>query len=218
MTRIAVIHATILSHQPIADAFQQLWPQAVTTNFTDDSLSADLAASGDLNENIFRRIADLTAYAINCGAQGILFSCSGFGAAIDAAKADLDIPVLKPDEAMIDDALSSGPRIAGLATFLPTISSLRSQLELAATRRNLSPRIQLAYVPGALEALQAGRPQAHDALILQAAKELSGYDVLVLAQFSMARVYTAVSRAIDQPVLTSPHSAVSRLRSFYVDD
>ncbi len=218
MTRIAIIHATILSHQPIADAFQQLWPQAITTNLTDDSLSTDLAASGNLNENIFRRIADLTAYTINCGAQGVLFSCSGFGAAIDAAKRDLDIPVLKPDEAMIDDALSSGPRIAGLATFLPTISSLRSQLELAAARRNLSPHIQLTYVPGALEALQGGQWRTHDDLILQAAMKLSAYDVLVLAQFSMARVYTAVSRATDRPVLTSPHSAVRRLRSFYVDD
>jgi Asp/Glu/hydantoin racemase len=218
MTRIAIIHATILSHQPIADAFQRLWPQAITTNLTDDSLSADLVASGDLDENIFRRIADLAGYAIDCGAQGMLFSCSGFGAAIDAAKRDLDIPVLKPDEAMIDDALSSGPRIAGLATFLPTISSLRTQLELAAARRNLSPHIQLTYVPGALKALQAGQPQAHDALILQAAKQLSGYDVLVLAQFSMARAHTAISGATDRPILTSPHSAVSRLRSLYVDD
>ncbi|MDH3671148.1 MAG: aspartate/glutamate racemase family protein [Gammaproteobacteria bacterium] len=218
MTRIAVIHATILSHQPIAEAFQRLWPEAITTNLTDDSLSADLAASGDLNENIFSRIADLVGYAVNCGAQGILFSCSGFGAAIDAARQDLDIPVLKPDEAMIDDTLSSGTRIAGLATFLPTVRSLRTQLELAAARRNLSPRIQLTYVPGALKALQSGRLQEHDALILQAAKELSGYDVLVLAQFSMARAYTAIRRATDRPVLTSPHSAVSRLRSFYVDD
>ena len=51
MTRIAVIHATILSHQPIAEAFQRLWPEATTTNLTDDSLSTDLAASDDLNED-----------------------------------------------------------------------------------------------------------------------------------------------------------------------
>ena len=218
MTRIAVIHATILSHQPIAEAFQRLWPEATTTNLTDDSLGTDLAASSDPNENIFSRIASLANYAAGCGAQGILFSCSGFETAIDVAKRDLDIPVLKPDEAMIDDALSSGKRIAGLATFLPTISSLRTQLELAAARRNLSPRIQLTYVPGALKALQSGQVQEHDALTLQAAKELSGYDVLVLAQFSMARAYTAISRVTDRPVLTSPHSAVSRLRSLYVDD
>lgn len=218
MTRIAVIHATILSHQPVAEAFQRLWPKAMTTNLTDDSLSTDLAASGDLNENIFNRIASLTNYAADCGAQGILFSCSGFGAAIDAARQDLEIPVLKPDEAMIDDALSSGTRIVGLATFPPTISSLRTQLELAAAHRNLSPCIQVTYVPGALKALQSGHPQEHDALILQAVKELSDYDVLVLAQFSMARAYTAVSRVTDRPILTSPHSAVSRLRSLYVDD
>ncbi len=218
MTRIAVIHATTLSHQPIAEALQRLWPEAITTNITDDSLSTDLAASDDLNENIFSRIADLAGYAVNCGAQGILFSCSGFGAAIDAARQDLDIPVLKPDEAMIDDALSSGTRIAGLATFPPTISSLRTQLELAAARRNLSPHIQLTYVPDALTALQSGQLQEHDALILQVVKELSGYDVLVLAQFSMARAYTAICSATDAPVLTSPHSAVRRLRSLYVDD
>ena len=216
MPRIAVIHATDLSHRPIANAFQELWPEAITTNLTDDSLSTDLAASGDLNGDIFSRIANLANYAVTYGAQGILFSCSGFGAAIDAARQDLGIPVLKPDEAMIDDALSSGTRIAGLATFLPTISSLRVQLELAAARRNLSPHIHLTYVPGALTALQSGQVKEHDDLILQAAEQISGYDVLVLAQFSMARAHSAVSRATDRPVLTSPHSAVSRLRSLLV--
>jgi hypothetical protein len=46
-----------------------------------------------------------------------LFTCPGFGAVFEEAKKALSIPVLKPDEAMGDEALSAGPCIGRLATF-----------------------------------------------------------------------------------------------------
>ncbi|MFQ5757638.1 MAG: aspartate/glutamate racemase family protein [Acidiferrobacterales bacterium] len=215
--RIALIHATALAHEPICEAFLRLWPEARTVNLTDDSLSEDLAEASELNPGITTRILSLARYAADCGAEGILFTCSGFGSAIDAAKKALTIPVLKPDEAMIEEALSCGPRIAGLASFLPSIVSLRTELVAAAAGQRISPQIELRHVPGAMEALRAGRAEEHDAAITRAAQALTNYDVLILAQFSMARARAAIADVRGRRILTSPDSAVTKLRSFFVE-
>jgi aspartate/glutamate racemase len=68
---------------------------------------------------------------------------------------------------------------------------------------------------GALAALDAGDVATHDRLAADAARraQAMGCDVIVLAQFSLARAATAVERAVPLPVLTAPASAVRRLRS-----
>ena len=211
--RIALIHAVTFARDPVADAFTRLWPDAETVNLTDDSLSEDLVRAGALTPDFTARMAHLARYAVDCGADAILFTCSAFGAAIEEARNGLPVPVLKPDEAMIDEALSAGPRIGGLATFAPTIESLRAEIEAAAARRGLSPEIDVRHVPGALDALRADRAGEHDALIARAAEDLADCDALVLAQFSMARAATAVAGLPRRRVLTSPDAAVRRLRS-----
>ena len=211
--RIALIHAVTFARDPVADAFSRLWPDAETVHLTDESLGEDLARAGALTPDFTARMAHLARYAVECGADGVLFTCSAFGAAIEEARNGLPVPVLKPDEAMIDEALSAGPRIGGLATFAPTIGSLGAEIEAAAARRGLTPKIDLRHVPGALDALRADRAGEHDALIARAAEDLADCDALVLAQFSMARAATAVAGLPRRRVLTSPDAAVRRLRS-----
>ena len=46
MPRIALIHALSHSVDPINQAMASDWPEATRMNLLDDSLSADLAASG----------------------------------------------------------------------------------------------------------------------------------------------------------------------------
>ena len=211
--RIALIHATTVARDPVVDAFSRLWPEAGTVHLTDESLSEDLARAGALTPDFTTRMAHLARYAVDCGADAILFTCSAFGAAIEDARNGLSVPVLKPDEAMIDEALSAGARIGGLATFAPTIDSLRAEIEAAAARRGLTPEIELRHVPGALDALRADRAGEHDSLIAGAAEDLAECDALVLAQFSMARAATAVTGLPHRRVLTAPDAAVRKLRS-----
>ncbi|MBI4207857.1 MAG: arylsulfatase, partial [Betaproteobacteria bacterium] len=140
--RIALIHATPVAIEPIVDAFTRLWPEARTTNLLDDSLAADLAAEDRLTERMIDRFVTLARYAHGCGADAILFTCSAFGPAIEAAQAALNIPVLKPNEAMFDEALAAGKRIGLLATFAPSIPALRAELEQMARRRQLELEIK----------------------------------------------------------------------------
>ena len=201
-----------MAQGPIHGAFERLWPEARIADLTEASLATDLAEAGELTDAFTDRMAALVAYGVETGADGVLFTCSAFGSAIEAARDGVEIPVLKPDEAMIEAALSQGSSIGGLATFEPTIPSLAGELEAAAEARGLKPDIDLRHVPGALEALQSGRADEHDTLIAEAAAGMTDVDVLMLAQFSMSGARDAIAEVAGRPVLTAPDEAVKKLK------
>lgn len=212
-TRIALIHALQFSVAPAMDAFGTLWPEAECCNLLDDALSVDRQRAGALTPAISARIAALADYAGACGAQGILYTCSAFGAAIEAVARRSAIPVLKPNEAMFDEALALGKRIGMLATFEPSVAGMDAEFGVAAA--GSGAKLTTICVPAAMAALQRGDAAAHDALLAEAAQrpEARGFDALLLAQFSMARARDAVQAASRLPVLTSPHSAVRLLKA-----
>ena len=210
--RIALIHATPLAIDPIVAAFGRLWPEARTTNLLDDSLAADLAAAGQLTEHMIGRFLTLARYVHDCGADAILFTCSAFGPAIEATAAAMPIPVLKPNEAMLDAALAAGTRVGLVATFAPSIPALKAELEVMARAKKQSVTVTTRTLPDALAALQSGDAGTHDRLIAEAAAELMHCDALVLGQFSMASAARLIPAQTGCRVLTSPDSAVIRLR------
>jgi Asp/Glu/hydantoin racemase len=210
--RIALIHATPVAIDPIREAFASSWAQAQITNLLDDSLSTDLAAEGHLGERMIERFVTLAQYCAAYGANAILFTCSAFGVAIEAARASVNIPVLKPNEAMFAEALEAGRSMGLLSTFEPSIPSMVRELEQEAVRCNAHLSIRTRSVPEAMAALQGGDAETHDRLIAQASAEFGDCDVLMLAQFSMARAAARLPRRSGQRLLTSPHSAVARLK------
>src|SRR5215208_1500587 len=107
--RIALIHALKHSIVPIESSFARLWPDANLMNLVDDSLSADLARDGRLTEKMTERFLSLGRYVASTGADAIQFTCSAFGPCIEAvACAHAPMPVLKPNAAMIEQAVAKG--------------------------------------------------------------------------------------------------------------
>src|SRR6185437_6277320 len=161
--RIALVHALKHSIVPIEASFAKLWPEARLMNLLDDSLSADLARDGKLTDAMTRRFLAIGNYTASTGANGILFTCSAFGPCIEAvAGAHAPMPVLKPNEAMIEQAAKAGREVGLLSSFPPTLAE------------------------GALAALDRGDRAEHDRLVTEAAKELRDCDIIALAQYSMA--------------------------------
>jgi hypothetical protein len=210
--RICLIHAMPPSIPPIEAAFRLLWPEARLMNLLDDSLAADLARDGALTPAMTGRFLALARYAISAGADAILFTCSAFGPCIEAcAREFAPIPVLKPNEAMIEEAIAlTGPRgrIGLIATFAPTLTSMPPEFEAVAPDATLVP----CLVEGALAALNANDPAGHDMAAARAAEALSDCDVIALAQFSLSRAAGPVAAATGKTVLTTPDSAVRKLR------
>lgn len=207
--RIALIHALAHSIAPVNAELDRAWPGCVRMNLLDDSLSADLAASGNgLDDTMTARFVALADYAVATGVRGILFTCSAFGPCIDAvARRHQDIPVLRPNEAMIADAARVGRRIGLVGSFAPTLVSMPAEFP-----SNVTVLPELAE--GALDALTLGDTHLHDRLVVQAAQRVAGQgcDVVALAQFSLARAASLVEHAVRVPVLTTVGSAVRLLR------
>ena len=203
--RIALIHALRHSPPPIEAAFRELWPQAQLMNLLDDSLSADLARIGRLTPAMTDRFLTLARYAKGTGADAILFTCSAFGPCIDAVAAEMaPMLVLKPNEAMIEEAVAIGGRIGLLATFPGTLASMPAEFPAGLT---VVPQL----ADGALAALDRGDLEQHDGRAARASLALADCDVIALAQFSLARAAPRVKAATGRPVLTTPHSAVKKL-------
>ncbi len=214
MTRIALIHALAHSVDPINAAFARDWPQAQRMNLLDDSLSADLARNAQgpgqgLDAAMHERFQRLAQYAVDTGAQGILFTCSAFGPCIEAvARRHAAMPVLKPNEAMIAEAAVGRGVLGLISTFAPTLASMPSEFPASIV-------LETALAAGALDALNRGDGPTHDALIAERAVALKarGCERIALAQFSMARARAACEAATGLPVLTTVDSAVRALRA-----
>jgi len=202
--RIILIHALRESLAPTHEAFARLWPQPELRNILDDGLSADLERAGVLDERMTRRFLMLGRYAIQGGADAILFTCSAFGPCIDAVAADLaPLPVRKPMAAMVAQAVAHGGRIGLVASFAPTLASLMAEFPAG---HDVVPIL----ARGALSALERGDEREHDRLVVEAAGN-ANVDILALAQFSLARAAPALRMQSGKPVLTTPDSAVREL-------
>ena len=211
--RIALIHAVATAIPPIQHAFKEGWPEAQLSNLLDDDLMPAYTREGGLTPHITERICALALYAARSGADGILFTCSVFPQAEDLAKQLVTVPLLKPDEAMIAAALDAGSRIGVVATNPPAAPAAAAQLVVGAKDRGVEVRVIESVAEGAFAIGNAGDSTTHDRMVVEAAQCIADQvDVLCLAQVSMALARGAVQATVKVPVLTSPATAVARLK------
>ena len=118
------------------------------------------------------------------------------------------MPVLKPNEAMIEQAAARGRKIGLLSTFAPTLVSMPPEFPRSV---EIVPKL----VTGALAALDRGARAEHDRLVAEASRELHDCDLIALAQYSMAPAASLVADASGRPVLTTPDSAVRKLKELF---
>jgi Asp/Glu/hydantoin racemase len=219
MTRIALIHALEESVEPARTAFARDWPEAFAFDLLDTSLAVDRAAAGELTLSMVERFKSLGHYAANNAGSagntvGILFTCSAFGPAIDAVKATLSIPCLKPNESAFRLALSMGNNIGLMVTFGPSADALEAELLAMSSQLAREVKVRTVVVEGALAALKRGVGALHDQLVTQASASFgSDLDCLILGQFSLARARSSIVAAgTSTPVITTPAAAVQELR------
>jgi hypothetical protein len=212
--RIALVHALKHSIVPIEAAFAKLWPDARLMNLLDDSLSADLARDGKITGAMTERFSKIGRYAASTGVDAILFTCSAFGSCIEAvAREQAPMPVLKPNEAMIEQAVGQvgkigrkiGFKIGLLSSFPPTLVSMPPEFPRSV---EIVPKL----AEGAMAALDRGDRAEHDRLVSEASKDLRDCDLIALAQYSMAPTAELVARVSGRPVVTTPDSAVLKLK------
>ncbi len=193
-------------------AFAADWPEARISNLLDDGLFAWVREAGGVVPEMYDVFRTLTRYIVSRRADGILFTCSAFREVIDACIAEFRLPILKPNDAMIEQALAAGSRIAVMATVGPTIPSISAEILGMAAARGKKVELVPYVVDHAFDALAGGDAAKHDALVAAKAKEIRDCDVIVLAQFTLSRAVPAVAAVSSIPIFNSPGAAVAKLR------
>src|SRR5207302_791658 len=104
-----------------------------------------------------------------------------------------------------EQAVARAHRFGLVATFPPTLMSMPREFPRSV---EIVPKL----AAGALAALDRGDRAEHDRLVAEASRDLRDCDLIALAQYSMAPAAELVGEASGRPVLTTPDSAVLKLK------
>lgn len=214
--KIALIHATRLAIAPIEKTFQDYWPEANTFNLLDEGLLKDIDSLSSQQMN--QRFQSLASYATGTGCDAILFSCSVFSDSIDSIKKIFDLPVYKPNEAMLDAIYELAREKKDLKTVVMgtsqlSVDSLSSEIGEWSKTNHASIQIDKLFIDQAFELLGKGQLDLHDALIIDAVKKNQYADLIVFTQFSMASAYQQSQEVSSAPIFSAPIIAVQTLQS-----
>lgn len=148
-----------------------------------DFLAMAEAAGSATPDILARTAAELRLVA--AGANAVLLTCSTLGTATAGLTDELDLPMLRIDEALAHETVAGGGMIVVLCAAPTTIAPTRRLFEAAAMATGAS--IELRLVPGAWEAFRAGDQDRYLRLIAEDA-ELAAREgaTVALAQASMA--------------------------------
>ena len=207
---IGLIHALEESEAPIRESFKKIWPEAILNEYSDFQLSVDRANGLD-ESSIRSRIIDLGQEAVNDHVDAILYTCSAFGDAIEAAKNKFDLPILKPNESAFQNAISAGVDVNILVTFEPSLELLINEFEVMSRGTHINVKGHL--IEDALRLLKENQVESHNQKIISAVEMIPSHETVILGQFSMARAAEGIETSMpDRLVLNTPDAAVTALK------
>ncbi len=191
------------------EIFKEVMPNTRRINIVDDSLLADVMATGHISPVVIKRMCKYVEAAEETGADAVLSLCSSLGPTMDVARQLVSIPVIKIDDAMTEEAAKRANRIGVMATVPTTLGPTVDLIRSKARAINKQPHIEPALVDGAFKILMNGDRDLHDRMVSEAARKLAKeVDLIVLAQASMTRLVPSLSDATGLCVLSSPRLAI----------
>jgi Asp/Glu/hydantoin racemase len=209
---LALIHTSqvfLVVETMMNSLFAEIIPDVRLINIMDDSLLPQCMVEQRISPNVMRRMCAYVVAAETAGADAILSLCSSLGPTIDIARKLVRIPVIKIDDAHTEKAAREASRIGVMATVATTLPPTVALIREKAAALNKEVEIHESLSKVAFEALMRGEKERHDAMVLDAARQLAPkVDVILFAQASMTRLAPAVSEATQRSVLTSPRLAI----------
>jgi aspartate/glutamate racemase len=192
----------------------EIMPDVEIVHLVDEGILKDVIASGEYGPNMGRRLGTLASFAEESGAEAVMLTCSTLGVLVDDARKLIEVPLLKVDEAMADEAVGLGSRIGVIATLYTTLDPTSDLVRERAALKGKGVNVETVLCEGAFQALGRGDTAAHDKIVLDNLKGLiERVDVVVLAQASMARVADQIPEAARKaPILSSPRLGVQRFK------
>ena len=213
MKSIALIHTV----KTVANSFEQQLKDYVGKpvkihNLWDDFLANNPNEIGEFTiENRCRLYNDIKSAEMT-GADMIVVTCSTLTPVVNMIRPFVRVPLIAIDDAMGRKAVTCGERILVLATAGSTEGPMREKLNAEAAKLGKSIQIDFQANAEAFQAMKAVQMERHDAILLDMAKNISGYDCVVLAQASMAHLDQKIEAICKIPVLSSPGLCMEQVK------
>ena len=213
MKSIALIHTV----KTVANSFEQKLKDYVGEpvkihNLWDDFLANNPNEIGEFTiENRCRLYNDIKSAEMT-GADMIVVTCSTLTPVVNMIRPFVRVPLIAIDDAMGRKAVTCGERILVLATAGSTEGPMREKLNAEAAKLGKSIQIDFQANAEAFQAMKAVQMERHDAILLDMAKNMSGYDCVVLAQASMAHLDQKIEAICKIPVLSSPGLCLEQVK------
>ncbi|MGG3562690.1 aspartate/glutamate racemase family protein [Neobacillus rhizosphaerae] len=211
--KLAIIHTTPVTIEPLKKLAEKYLANYEIINFLDDSILPSLLSTGGNIEKIEHKLIQYSIFAKEAEADIILFACSSVGEVAVKAEQKVSIPVERIDEAMAEQAIHQGDKIAVIATLSTTLNPTVALLKQKADIYNMSPQIITLLANEAYTALTNGDKEMHDTILANEIDRLAAeVDIVVLAQASMARVLVQLPEKVKDKCLTSPELGMKRVQ------
>ena len=213
MKSIALIHTV----KTVANSCEQKLKDYVGEpvkihNLWDDFLANNPNEIGEFTiENRCRLYNDIKSAEMT-GADMIVVTCSTLTPVVNMIRPFVRVPLIAIDDAMGRKAVTCGERILVLATAGSTEGPMREKLNAEAAKLGKSIQIDFQANAEAFQAMKAVQMERHDAILLDMAKNISGYDCVVLAQASMAHLDQKIEAICKIPVLSSPGLCMEQVK------
>ncbi len=209
MTSLTLIHTAPALKDTFDDLLEELAPDINVRHVVHEDLLKDALDAGELTTDVRQRTAAAMLAEAESEPGVVLCTCSTVGPGADDARSQTDVPVLRVDRPMAEEAVRSGTQIVVCATLettmVPTLDLLRETAQRLGREVNLIPVVFEAARAKFIE----GDFDSYVRIIadgLHSAAEEA--DVIVLAQASMAPAL-ALCGDIEVPMLTSPRSGLA---------
>nr|WP_288556376.1 aspartate/glutamate racemase family protein [uncultured Mediterraneibacter sp.] len=213
MKSIALLHTV----QSVADSFGKnlqdyLSEEVVIRNLWDDYLANNPQEVGEFTKNNRTRLfMDMKSLEMT-EPDLIAVTCSTLTPVVEMIRPFIKVPVIAIDDAMGKKAAKEGSNILVMATAESTLEPTVSKIQREADAMSKSVVIRKLAVTEAFGALKAMEMERHDKILKEAAKDIKGYDCIVLAQASMAHLESAIAEITGCQVLSSPGLCMEEIK------
>ena len=224
MPHLALLHTGEVHVGAFAELFEEILPEAMLSHLVREDLLLRAQLVGEVPPDVAAETAESLQELAGQGAKLVLCTCSTLGPAVEAAAAEIAVPVLRVDRPMAEAAVVAGGRLLVVAALETTLAPTQALLKDAASRAGREVDLEVLSLSEAWEAFESGDREAYLRQIADAVRDAvedagarngtGGFDAVVLAQASMAGAAEQLAD-IGTPVLASPRLAVERAAELY---
>lgn len=201
---VCILQTSFAKRDDTIRFLQEQVPGVRVEFITDSTLLAEVRANAGPTQAVVDRMTLYAKAAEISGADLIVNSCSTVGEVADIYEKEVNIPVMKVDLPMAEEAVSYGTKIAIIATLETTLGPSQRLIEKIGAEQGKQMQCSQYLQNAAWDALQRGCPEEHNEILIKSIRELDemGFDAIVMAQVSM-RALLSELKGLKTPVLCS---------------